>query len=289
MGGCVSRMRERVPAACLRRQTDDEQEREEPVYWGRVTDNYHTRRLALLQQKTDQDRNADIIDTNNLFRHPSKGNLSVAAREESVNGLNVLASAQTTSEQQRKLLERFNSLGSEAEARFNNVENLMSHEINSTEKYVVFSDRAGVGDIFENEYRPDRWTFRVNFRADHRDYYANDVARFQYSKVATALGFYGHMPTTILRVNVVNSITLKKTQNLKSGSARLKKTFLTKTPNGKSTARILNDFGLEAVKVKKIKDDELVDDTFEIEVRPKSVTDGKDYNRPRINTNSGRH
>ncbi|MEG6258811.1 hypothetical protein [Enterobacter bugandensis] len=273
MGGLVSRMRERASVACLRRQTDDEQECEEPRYWGRVTDNYHSRRLALLQRNPERPHGSDIIDTTNLYRHPSDGNLSVAASEASSNGQDILASVQTTPGQQRKLLERFNRLGPEAEARFNNVKNLMSHEINSTEKYVVLSDRAGIRDTFENEYRPERWTFRSNFRADHRDYYANDVARFQYSKIARALGFYGHMPTTVLRENVINSTTLKKTQDLKSGSERLKKTFLTKTPNGKSTARILKDFGLVAVKVNKLEDD-----SFEIEVRPESMNDRKDYN-----------
>ncbi|WP_050483083.1 RHS repeat domain-containing protein [Pseudomonas sp. Ant30-3] len=112
--------------------------------------------------------------------------------------------------------------------------------INTTYKY----------DRFENIYQKEKWTFASNFRySEEKDYFANDVTRYQYSIISKREGFFGHLPSVIEREGVMNKITTSKTILLKSGSEALLRTFLNETPNGKSTKRILDDFGLIATKV----------------------------------------
>ena len=64
-----------------------------------------------------------------------------------------------------------------------------------------------------------------------------------------------------------NKAILKKTNNLTSGSDEMLNVFLNETQNGRSTQRILNDFGLIATKVEVRVDEDNVTD-FLIKVMP---------------------
>jgi insecticidal toxin complex protein TccC len=134
---------------------------------------------------------------------------------------------------------------------------ILKHGINS----------SFISDNFNNVYFPHHWIFKHNFRnASTTDYYANDVTRYQYTRIARSQNFYGVLPSLITRSGVMNRETLKATKYLKSGSTQMRHVFLSETKNGKSTQRILNDFGLEATKVERIVDRGRVD--FLIHVRP---------------------
>lgn len=64
-----------------------------------------------------------------------------------------------------------------------------------------------------------------------------------------------------------NKAILKKTNNLESGSDEMLNVFLNETQNGRSTQRILNDFGLIATKVEVRVDEDNVTD-YLIKVMP---------------------
>ncbi|EJM43207.1 RHS repeat-associated core domain protein containing protein [Pseudomonas sp. GM33] len=161
----------------------------------------------------------------------------------------------------QELQARFDALGDESTKRFTFIEqNFAESEINDYEIDTEYRD-----DGFTNSYLPYIWTFSNNERNDTRkDYYANDVARYQYTTISREKEFFGHLPSLIKRENVTNEETIEKTDKLKSDSAEMLSVFMSKTQNGKSTARILNDFGLRAVNVKKIGRD------FYINVKPVS-------------------
>lgn len=102
---------------------------------------------------------------------------------------------------------------------------------------------------FHNAFFPDHWSFESNFREiKTAPYHANDIARYQYEKVSTALGFFGTLPKTITRKIVVNSETLEMTRR-KIGNDLFQAFF--ETPNGKSTRRIMQDFDLHASSVQR--------------------------------------
>ncbi|MNK91010.1 putative deoxyribonuclease RhsC [compost metagenome] len=142
---------------------------------------------------------------------------------------------------------RFDSLTEESKARFAHVEKNLTHQ---TTQYTINSTSATGG--FNNKFEPHHWQFIYNFRnPEESDYYASDVARYQYSKIARDEGFFGQLPSKITRYKVVNMETLKKTKYLKNGTERMLYTFMRETPNGKSTQRILDDFGLKPTKVER--------------------------------------
>lgn len=175
----------------------------------------------------------------------------------------------STTARQNALSLYLDRLGPEAKSREMFVEKNLEHNWSYSEndKFTILSDSNNrPEDVFSNEYRPEKWTFDVNYRGKHQDFYANDVVRFQYSKIAKALGFFGAMPKTILRKNVINTETLDKVKGLESGSDNLCKVFLEDTPNGKSTARVLKDFGLRATRV-----NILVGNDFEVIVEPETT------------------
>ena len=107
-----------------------------------------------------------------------------------------------------------------------------------------------------------------NYRASsNTDYYANDIIRYQYTRIASKEHFFGFLPSTIVSSYVSNKAILKKTNNLTSGSDEMLNVFLNETQNGRSTQRILNDFGLIATKVEVRVDEDNVTD-FLIKVMP---------------------
>lgn len=104
---------------------------------------------------------------------------------------------------------------------------------------------------FKNTFFPDIWLFRANFRDDdHKDYYNSDVIRAQYEMVSRRNGFYGWLPSKIVRESVINRTTLSVMKKAIEDNIPLADPFLTQTPNGKSTLRILADFKLRATSVR---------------------------------------
>ncbi|MCF5624432.1 RHS repeat domain-containing protein [Pseudomonas syringae] len=107
---------------------------------------------------------------------------------------------------------------------------------------------------FVNTYTPDEWTFHMNYnRSDgQRVYYANEVAVMQYTKVAEHHGFFGQLPSRIIRENISNEETLRTLSRHDSAAPDFKEVFSSETLNGKTTKRILEDFGLAAIRVDKV-------------------------------------
>ncbi|MGP5570982.1 hypothetical protein ACTXN8_26925, partial [Pseudomonas helleri] len=110
-----------------------------------------------------------------------------------------------------------------------------------------------VAGIFVNVYTPSKWVFKENFRESYagQQFFANDITRHQYRLVSKAMGFFGKLPSMIIRFDVQNYRTLKETSGLENHHAQMHRVFLGNTPNGKSTARILKDFGLRATGVER--------------------------------------
>ncbi|WP_414872607.1 RHS repeat domain-containing protein [Pseudomonas sp. IT-196MI5] len=166
----------------------------------------------------------------------------------------------------QNLEERFNLDSEAVKKHIDFIEKNFIHQ--SIMKYGINS--SFISDNFHNIFQPDHWQFMHNFRnPTTTDYYANEMAKFQYAKIAREQNFFGHLPSLITRSNVINKETLKETKHLKSGSDKMLKTFMSKTPNGKSTQRILSDFGLMATKVEKFSSDNKV--SFLIHVQPAPV------------------
>jgi insecticidal toxin complex protein TccC len=125
---------------------------------------------------------------------------------------------------------------------------------------------------FVNTYTPDEWTFHMNYNRpdDQRMYYANEVAVVQYTKIAGQHGFFGQLPGRIIRENISNEETLRTLRRHDSAASDFKEVFFTKTPNGKTTKRILEDFGLAAIRVEKVFKGNQLD--IHIHVEPKKTS-----------------
>lgn len=104
-------------------------------------------------------------------------------------------------------------------------------------------------NAFVNIYKPHEWIFESNFRVEDRGYYASHVAAVQYEMVSRARGFFGQLPSRLIRKGVANEITLTVMDAAVSDNLPLKDIFLEKTPNGRSTRRIAGLFGLEITQV----------------------------------------
>jgi len=104
-------------------------------------------------------------------------------------------------------------------------------------------------DLFINAFYPNTWVFSMNSRSKHHNYYANEVARVQYELVSSKNNFYGQLPSHIIRSSVVNSDTIKVITEFDRENLPLRQPFLWLTPNGSSTRRIADTFGLEVTRV----------------------------------------
>jgi len=104
-------------------------------------------------------------------------------------------------------------------------------------------------NAFVNTYKPEEWIFESNFRLENRGYYASHVAAVQYELVARDRGFFGRLPSRIIRKEVVNGKTLAIMNEARKNNLPLKDIFLEKTPNGRSTRRIAELFGMEITQV----------------------------------------
>ncbi|WP_414924789.1 RHS repeat domain-containing protein [Pseudomonas sp. IT-P291] len=182
---------------------------------------------------------------------------------------------------QPDLQKHLDSQGEESKKRLDKVERQLKHtlkpkhEVQSVAKYDPAFTRP---DSFTNLYERDFWTFEDNFRnskntdnSKKTDYFASDVTVYQYTLMSKDKGFFGHLPSIIRRWAVDNRETRQLTKGLENGSAELLAVFMNKTQNGKSTQKILDTFGLKAVKI------EVTDNTFDIYVEPHS-TEIDEYN-----------
>ncbi|HII0626529.1 TPA: RHS repeat-associated core domain-containing protein [Salmonella enterica subsp. arizonae serovar -:z4,z24:-] len=127
-----------------------------------------------------------------------------------------------------------------------------SHTLYADGTVVSSSDKQSPGH-FINNYKPDTWKFLYNFKSQEIDegvnpYFASHVAQYQYLLAAVSGGWVGQMPSTLIRKNVINKDTIVNTAGLKG--EQLMSAFLNNTPNGKSTAKILEAFNLNATSVK---------------------------------------
>lgn len=127
-----------------------------------------------------------------------------------------------------------------------------SHTLYADGTVVSSSDKQSPGH-FINNYKPDTWKFLYNFKSQEIDegvnpYFASHVAQYQYLLAAVSGVWVGQMPSTLIRKNVINKDTIVNTAGLKG--EQLMSAFLNNTPNGKSTAKILEAFNLNATSVK---------------------------------------
>lgn len=154
-----------------------------------------------------------------------------------------------------------------------------SHEVSSTYFHQVGGH--SYESWFVNEFHEDIWIFKQNYKTNppRRDisgsgepdrFHASDVARYQYELVASQRSFFGKLPSVIKRENVMSYIALANTVSTGNDGKDLMNVFFTKTPNGKSTMRIMEDFDLEPVSVERIKGPEGRID-FLIRVQPKTI------------------
>jgi len=133
---------------------------------------------------------------------------------------------------------------------FEYIDNNMEHEPVGKYGIVSTSKDEQEEDGYENVYQKNVWAFEANKRnPNNLNYYANHITAYQYSLIAKKEGFFGHLPSIIKRNTVKNPITLEKTKLLQSDTKEMLEIFLAETPNGRSTQRILNDFGLRATKI----------------------------------------
>ncbi|WP_150719423.1 RHS repeat-associated core domain-containing protein, partial [Pseudomonas fluorescens] len=154
-----------------------------------------------------------------------------------------------------------------------------SHLISST----YFHEEGGqrYESWFVNEFHEDIWIFKENYKTkpprndrtgagSADEFYASDVARYQYEVVANQFGFFGRLPSVIKRENVLNYSTLANAVGSSNEVEDLSAAFFANTPNGKSTRRIIEDFDMEAVSVERIKQSGGTVD-FLIHVQPKNI------------------
>ncbi|WP_435249139.1 C80 family cysteine peptidase [Vibrio sp. nBUS_14] len=107
-------------------------------------------------------------------------------------------------------------------------------------------------NFFVNSYSPEKWTMLSNYKDDKNvGYFMSDVVLEQYRVIATRDKFFGNLPSSIISSSIANTQSqnfLKKSQYFPS-KERLKG-FLGETPNGKYTQRILDAFGMKAMRMK---------------------------------------
>lgn len=103
-------------------------------------------------------------------------------------------------------------------------------------------------NLFTNSYSPDCWVMESNFR-EHKKvpYYASDVVLAQYHMMSQKYGFEGVLPKTIVRLNISNVNTLALF--LEEGENATLAQFLTETPNGQHTQRVLDALQMKATRL----------------------------------------
>ena len=160
------------------------------------------------------------------------------------------------------LQQRLDNASDESMARFNHAAKL-KFELKPGNQIRTLAGFDSIRSYaYTNRFYRHIWIFENNDRnKSNNNYYASDVAKSQYITVSKEEGFFGHLPSIIRRWAVSNFKTRFAVMGLESGSPEMLDAFM-KTENGKSTQRILNDFGLKAVRV------ERTDNNFDVFLQP---------------------
>jgi insecticidal toxin complex protein TccC len=151
------------------------------------------------------------------------------------------------------LKERLSAADELSKGRAEHVANAFTHKvilktIVMTEPKIKDIDSSKVSKYFNmiNKYE---WEFKQNYKfKDSGNVFANDIFRHQYKLASEKNKNFGELPSAIRRSKVKNDTTLKTTEGLQSGTPELLDAFF-KTPNGKTTQRVIEDFGMVATKV----------------------------------------
>ncbi|MGF6557551.1 insecticidal toxin complex protein TccC [Pseudomonas sp. S30_BP2TU TE3576] len=131
------------------------------------------------------------------------------------------------------------------------VEGNFENKINSRIGSVVTTPKATTLEKpskFFNIFTRSEWELKSNYKySDSGSVFLNDINRQQIRLVADL----SYLPSVIRRSKVLNDVTLKKTEELASGSEELFRVFFSETPNGKATQRLMDEVGLKATVVTK--------------------------------------
>jgi insecticidal toxin complex protein TccC len=139
--------------------------------------------------------------------------------------------------------------------QFNVIDNQFRHS--PLGAYGLYSTHRPTGaeqfNYFSNKFMPTKWIFEANYKRLQTEpiIYADQVAAAQYLKLSKDK-FEGILPSTIKRTNIMNETTREIVHEYKNSSEELKINFLTRTPNGKSTQRILDTFQLRPIAVRAV-------------------------------------
>ncbi|MDB5774618.1 MAG: repeat protein [Herbaspirillum sp.] len=131
------------------------------------------------------------------------------------------------------------------------------------ELHMLSSDSGGE-NVFQTVFHhgigdeADMWILPHSFRQkEGRQFFAGDVSRFHFLIDTVLTGKTAHLPRTIKMEAVMNEETIKNTAGLSSGSEALRTTFMTETPIGRSTARMLRALNAEVTSIRVERDDRL--------------------------------
>ncbi len=132
--------------------------------------------------------------------------------------------------------------------RFIDNDNNFNHQFYPDDGGISVSQSRLNNDIFKNYFSEETWQFNNNSRVESTEFYASDMAIYQRTQIAYENGNLDVMPKKIIRHLVTNDTTVSLTNGL-HGDA-LARVFLNDTPNGKTTKRIMDYYGLNATSVK---------------------------------------
>ncbi|WP_371926011.1 RHS repeat domain-containing protein [Pseudomonas sp. PB101] len=140
---------------------------------------------------------------------------------------------------------RYDPSDAQEKRRLDFVANKMQHS--SSYDTRAIESIYGEEDEFRNLYDKYEWIMKYNFKeSETREYFASDVAKFQYAAVSRENDFFGFLPFVLKRDYVINQDTLRVMHEAEGTSEERMEIFLNGTPNGKSTKRIMDDFKLVA-------------------------------------------
>ncbi|WP_244941625.1 RHS repeat protein [Serratia inhibens] len=155
-----------------------------------------------------------------------------------------------------------------------------SHTFKDDGSILSVSKKHPKNSKFLNRFGKEKWDFISNFREGGRGeisrepYFASHIAQHQYALSSEKFNFVGMLPKQVVRVDVLNSGTLNETYGL-SGD-ELFNAFFLRTPNGKSTKRVLESFGLEAYSVMKtVEHSENVNFNIKVRKNPSATIKGQ--------------
>ncbi len=102
---------------------------------------------------------------------------------------------------------------------------------------------------FKNYYWKDFMKFMESYRrSDGKDYYLTDLIRIQYRLAAKEGDFLNYLPRKLIRSMITNEKTNKIIEEFRE-HPRFLSIFLLDTVNGRSSLRVMNDFGLRPTSI----------------------------------------